>query len=397
MGDLTVQIQMATVFTIWRRGATSAGFTLLLISLLTLSLLALARAASGGSGMEVKVRGIVAADIAPVATENYPGGVASAVYIGGHVQFFNYGLADQAQQRAVTQDSLFNTASLRKVFEATLVALGTLRGELSLDDPVSKYVGELHGDYIRAVTIGELTAHTSGLLLATDHPPWPNESYTLAQFFDMLNAWTPGAGEAPGKQRVYSHAGYVLLHLALERRYGRPIGQLIRDRILTPLRMTSTLVPERGRDDRAVMGPELMQNVVQGYSDQGMAIGPPGNQQSYFDFPGTGQMFSTAHDLAIFLAACLDGNTGDPQLREALQMTQREMFRVNEEFGQAMAWENFEVDGIGIVDKPGGLNNASAYIGLVPAQRIGVVLLANRGEFPHEIVRYRMLPALAGL
>ena len=79
------------------------------------------------------------------------------------------------------------------------------------------------------------------------------------------------------------------------------------------------------------------------------------------------------------------------------QMTQREMFRVNEEFGQAMAWENVEVDGIGIVDKPGGLNNASAYIGLVPAQRIGVVLLANRGEFPHEIVRYRMLPALARL
>ena len=102
-------------------------------------------------------------------------------------------------------------------------------------------------------------------------------------------------------------------------------------------------------------------------------------------------------DLAIFLAACLDGNTGDPQLREALQMTQREIFRVNEEFGQAMAWENVEVDGIGIVDKPGGLNNASAYIGLVPAQRIGVVLLANRGEFPHEIVRYRVLPALARL
>jgi len=347
--------------------------------------------------MEVKVRSIVAADIAPVATENYPGGVASAVYIGGHVQFFNYGLADQAQQRAVTQDSLFNAASLRKVFEATLVALGTLRGELSLDDPVSKYVGELHGDYIRAVTIGELATHTSGLLLATDHPPWPNESYTLAQFFDMLNAWTPGAGEAPGKQRVYSHAGYVLLQLVLERRYGRPIGELIRDRILTPLRMTSTFVPERGRDNRAIMGPELMQNVVQGYSDQGMVIGPPGNQQSYFDFPGTGQMFSTGRDLAIFLAACLDGNTGDPQLREALQMTQREIFRVNEEFGQAMAWENVELDGIGIVDKPGGLNNASAYIGLVPAQRIGVVLLANRGEFPHEIVRYRVLPALARL
>lgn len=347
--------------------------------------------------LEAKVRGIVAADIAPMATENHPGGVAAAVYVRGEVQFISYGLADQAQQRAVTSDSLFNIASLRKLFEATLVALGTLRGELSLNDRVSKYVGELHGDSISTVTIGELATHTSGLLLATDHPPWPNESYNLAQFFDMLNAWTPAAGEAPGKQRVYTHAGYVLLQLALERRYGRPIGELIRDRILTPLGMTSTLVPERASDNRAIMDAELMQRLVQGYSDRGMAIGPPGNQQRYFDFPGAGQMFSSARDLAIFMTACLDGHTGDPQLREALQMTQREMFRVNEKFGQAMAWENVELDGVSIVDKPGGLNNVSGYMGLVPAHGIGVVLLANRGEFPHEIVRYRILPALARL
>jgi beta-lactamase class C len=159
--------------------------------------------------------------------------------------------------------------------------------------------------------------------------------------------------------------------------------------------MNSTLVPERGPDNRAVMSAEFMQRVVQGYSDQGMAIGPPGNQQSYYVFTGTGQMFSTARDLAIFMAACLDGEVADPQLHEALQMTQREMFHVSQVYGQAMAWENIDVDGVGVVDKPGGLNNASAYIGLVPARKVGVLLLANRAEFPHEIARYRVLPALS--
>ena len=53
--------------------------------------------------------------------------------------FFNYGLADQATKRPVTSDTLFNLASLRKPFEATLVALGTLNGELNLDDPAGKY------------------------------------------------------------------------------------------------------------------------------------------------------------------------------------------------------------------------------------------------------------------
>jgi beta-lactamase class C len=369
----------------------TAGVVLLLVFLLGS---ARTRAAPA---LDSRIENIVAGNIAPEATASNPGGVAIAVYVAGHVQFFNYGLADQVAKRTITSDSLFNVASVRKVFDATLVALGTLRGELRLDDPVNKYVTELHGDYIRRVTIGELVTHTSGLLLATDHPPWPNESYSLAEFFDMLNAWTPRADETPGKQRIYTHAGYVLLQLALERRYGLPIGKLIEDHILIPLGMNSTLLPERGPDNRAIVSPGLLQREVQGYSDNGMPVGPPGNQQSYYDFPGTGQMLSSARDLAIFLSACLDGEVADPQLRVALQMTEREMFRVDEQFGQAMAWENVDVNGVGVVDKPGGLNNASAYIGLVPARKVGVLLLANRADFPHEIVRYRVLPALSRL
>jgi beta-lactamase class C len=365
--------------------------------LLLAAMLTCARAVDANPEMDARVREIVTKHIAPVATGEHPGGVASAVYAAGQIQFVNFGLADEAQRRPVTSDTLFNVASLRKVFEATLVALGVLRGELRLDDPVNKYVTELHGDYIGRVTIGQLVTHTSGLLLPTDHPPWPDASYSLAGFIDVLNAWTPQSGEEPGKQRIYTHAGYVLLQLAVERRYGLPIGKLVESRILTPLGMHSTLIPERGRDNHAIMPPELLQKTVQGYSDQGTPIGAPGNQQGYFDFPGTGQMLSSARDLAIFMAACIDGKVADPQLREALRMTQRQMFRVNGEFGQAMAWENVDLVGIGIVDKPGGLNNASAYMGLVPARKIGILLLANRGEFPYEIARYRILPALSRL
>lgn len=357
-------------------------------------LLALARGSVADIGMDTKVQHIVTAYLAP-ETVGKAGGLAVAVYAAGYTQFFNYGFADGLTKRPITSDTLFNIASVRKPFEAILVALGTLRGELSLDDPVSRYVPELCGDYIKSVTIGELATHTSGLLLPTDHPPWPNDSFTLQQFFNMLNAWTPQSGEQPGKQRIYTHAGYVLLQLALERRYGRPIGELIEDRILKPLGMNKTFLPERGPDNRAIMVPELLKRVVQGYSDTGMVIGPPGSQQSYYDFPGTGQMFSSARDLATFLAACIDGEAIDPQLRQALQMTQRETFRVTDKFGQAMAWENVHLNDVDVVDKPGGLNNASAYVGLVPAHKVGIVLLANRGNFPHEIARYSVLPELA--
>lgn len=367
------------------------------LAILIVFLLGPPQAATKEPDLDSRVRGIIADNIAPVATEDDVGGVASVVFVAGHLWLFNYGLANQAEKRKVTSDSLFNLASVRKVFDATLVALGMLRGELRLDDPVSKYVPELHGDYIRRVTLGELAAHTSGLLLATDHPPWPTESYSLAEFIDTLNAWTPHAGEEPGKQRIYTHAGYVLLQLALERRYGRPVNELIESRILRPLGMNSTQLPKRGANNHSALNPERMQRVVQGYSYDGSPIGAPGDQQSYFDFAGAEQMFSSARDLAIFLAACLDGGAADPQLREALRMTQREMIRVSQEFGQAMAWETVYVDGIDIVDKPGGLNNASAYIGFVPARKVGVVLLANRSDFPYEIARNRLLAALSRL
>ncbi|MBV9561283.1 MAG: serine hydrolase [Bradyrhizobium sp.] len=347
--------------------------------------------------MAAKVRDIVADDIAPVAVENDAGGLASAVSVAGHTWFFNYGLASRSDKRKITSDSLFDLASVRKVFDATLLALGTIRGEVRLDDPVSKYVTELQGDYIRSVTLGQLASHTSGLLLPTDHPPWPGKSYSLAEFIDVLNAWTPQAEEQPGKQRIYSHAGYVLLQLALERRYGIPVRELIESHVLKPLGMTATLLPEPGPNGRSILPPDVMQRVVQGYLYDGTPIGMPGSQHSYYDFAGTEQMFSSARDLAIFLNVCFGGGAADPQLREALEMTQREMIRISPKFGQAMAWETVHVDSITIVDKPGGLNNASAYIGFVPAHRVGVVLLANRSDFPYEIARDHLLSALSRL
>jgi hypothetical protein len=51
-----------------------------------------------------------------------------------------------------------------KVFVTTLLAQAVKQGELSLDDPVAKYVTELQrGGDIRQITLGQLASHTSGL------------------------------------------------------------------------------------------------------------------------------------------------------------------------------------------------------------------------------------------
>ena len=340
-----------------------------------------------------EVEQVVAREIAAIVPADGAGGVAVAVRIDGRSLFFNYGFADLARKRPVTSDSLFNLASVRKPFEAALLAEAVKRGELALDDPVAKHVVELQqGGYVRRITLGQLAAHTSGLLLPTDHPPWPHYQYRLADFIRVLDNWTPEHGEEPGKQHTYTHAGYILLQVALERRFGLPIAELISRRLLVPLGLASTFVAERG-----VLAAEFPGRVVQGYAEDGQPVGAPGDQQSYFDFPGTGQMFSSARDLAGFVAAELDELPLDPVLRDAMQMTQQAVFRISPRSAQAMAWEVNDLGGPPIIDKPGGLDNASTYVGMVPSRKLGVVILSNRGNrYPHELARERLLPALEG-
>jgi beta-lactamase class C len=63
-----------------------------------------------------------------------------------------------------------------------------------------------------------------------------------------------------------------------------------------------------------------------------------------------------------------------------------------------MAWEIESPFGVTVVDKPGGLDNASAYVGLVPDRKIGIAILVNRGDVhPFEIARSTILPELARL
>jgi len=173
-------------------------------------------AASPSVAADHDVERIVARHVASIVPPDGAGGAAVALRIDGQSLFFNYGWADRANKRPIMTDTLFNLASLRKVFEATLLAQAVLKGELALDDPVAKYVVELQqGGDIRQVTLGQLATHTSGLLLPQDHPPWPDWGYTLPEFIDTLNAWK--ADSAPGQHHLYTHAGFVLLQLAFER------------------------------------------------------------------------------------------------------------------------------------------------------------------------------------
>jgi beta-lactamase class C len=155
------------------------------------------------------------------------GGVALAARVNAQTRFFNYGSADVAKKSPVTADSIFNLASVGKLFAATLLEQAVKQGELRLDDPVADYVTELaQGADIRHVTLAELASHTSGLPRGVqNYEPWHKGKYTLPDFIRFLQSWKADKDHQPGKQYLYSNVAFVLLRIALERRFNVPFAR----------------------------------------------------------------------------------------------------------------------------------------------------------------------------
>jgi beta-lactamase class C len=337
---------------------------------------------------QVNVEQIVAQKVQPILPKEGGGGVAVAVRMNGDTKFFNYGFANLARHEQVTAESIFNLGSVGKLFATTLLAEAVKRGELSLDDPVAKYVTELQrGGDIRRVTLGQLASHTSGLpRVPQQYEHWHRGGYTWPDFVRFLNSWKTDPKHEPGKQYLYSNAAMVLLRVALERRFNTRFAALMRERITGPLGMTSTALP---------LPRDLLSRAVQGYSAIGKAIGPPGQESGTFKWPGAGQIYSSSRDMATFLAANMGELPEHQPLENAMALAQQPVFTVNPHFKQALAWQDVTAGNLTIIDKNGGLPNTSTYIGFAPQQKLGVVILCNRGNQHATGIGRQILHALA--
>ena len=84
-------------------------------------------------------------------------------------RIISYGTMGVDDKRPVGGDTVFDVGSITKVFTALLLSDMAQRGEVALDEPVTKLLGskDLHflGRGERVVTLLDLATHTSGLPL----------------------------------------------------------------------------------------------------------------------------------------------------------------------------------------------------------------------------------------
>ncbi len=155
-----------------------------------------------------------------------------------------YGLADVASGRPVTDSTIFHWASITKTFTAIAIMQLRDRGLLTLDDPVVKYVPELRevhdsfGDISR-ITISQLMSHSAGFRNGTwpwGGRPWqPFEPTRWAQLVAMM-PYTEILF-APGSRYGYSNPGIIYLGRIIERLSGEDYEVYVDKNILKPLGM----------------------------------------------------------------------------------------------------------------------------------------------------------------
>jgi beta-lactamase class C len=120
----------------------------------------------------------------------------------------------------------------------------------------------------------------------------------------------------------------------------------------------------------------------------------PGSEIGIFGWDAAGQVYSSARDMAAFLAAAMGELPGHAAVQDALRFARQPIFEVNPHFTMALTWQRTRNGPVTIVDKNGGLPNTSTYLGLIPERRVGIVILCNRGKVPATAIGRRVLMRL---
>ncbi len=326
-----------------------------------------------------------------IAAHNIPG-MAVGVTYRGRSHIYTHGLAVRATKQPVTPETLFELGSVSKLFNVALAGLASQRGLFSLESTVSAVMPETGGSAFDAITLYDLAAHANGGLPLQVPSEILNDADLMEWLAEWLAEWNTEGD--PKSTRGYSNISIGLLGRITGEAFGSDFETAVREELLLPLGLKNTYVtvPEAA-----------MPRYAYGYDrheDRPIRVNP-----GILDAEAYG-LKSSVSDMIRFVDAHLGTLTVSPDLAAALSQT-REARYDTAHYAQAMVWEEYSwpvtaaelaagnssemalepqplrqrdapLDGPMYLNKTGSTNGFGAYVAMVPAKEIGVVVLANR-------------------
>lgn len=333
-----------------------------------------------------------------------PGMAVAVVKDGRIVHARGYGERAIGSGEPVDEHTSFSAASTTKAFTATAIAMLVDEGKVRWDDPVSLHLPALRlavPGLASELTVRDLLSHRTGL--PTADFLWYASGSGSEEILRRLRFLRPFA--APRERYMYNNNAYMLAGMVVESASGMPWDRFVRTRILGPLGMTGTLTGHRGLESRGnVAAPHRV------LDDTLRAI-------RYLDFDNigpAGSMNASAHDLARWIRFQLAGGVTPEGERLVSEAALREMLTPQrpipaEQYYPAarLASPSFTAYGLGwflqdhrgrlLAMHTGSIDGMNALVAMVPAERLGLVVLLNReqAELRHALM-YRIVDAYLG-
>lgn len=323
-------------------------------------------------------------------------GLAIAVVKDGRVVFEKgYGVREISKPAPFDTTTLSAIASTTKAM--TAVAMGMLvdEGKVKWDDPVTKYLPsfQLYDPYVtREVTVRDLLTHRAGLGNA-DYL-WAIADLPADEMMTKLKLIKPAYSLR--SSFMYQNVMYIAAGQVIARASGMPWARFLQTRIFQPLEMrntypTAAMVPA-GANAAVPHWRDGKDPIVAIRRDQSQAIGPAGD------------VWSSVADMSKWMIFLLD--SARVKGKRLLQPeTFAELFNPQvivppDEFyptmeltrphwtTYALGWFQHDYQGRMLDFHTGSLSGMVAIIGLVPDERFGVYVLANRD---HVEVRHALM------
>lgn len=294
-----------------------------------------------------------------------------------------YGSESGSPRRAVDPEStLFNIASISKLF-TTIAALQLVQqGRLSLDADVRSRLGRdvILGDG-PPITLRMLLTHTSGVdgAFMRDVVATPRELVPLAEYFRRFPV---RRGRPPGREIRYSNVGMALVGRLVEVASGAPFERYVDERVLAPFGMHHSTFRQPPREALA----ERVATYGSGSVPDALLLAP------------AGAMVSTAADMGRFMLAQLviaddaRSEAVTPWIRSSMLATQWSADPAIP--GVGFGFFHSDLGGVDGVFHTGARTHFSLLY-LVPGERLGIfVVHAMRQGGPHQMLRTDFVRAL---
>jgi CubicO group peptidase (beta-lactamase class C family) len=274
-------------------------------------------------------------------------------------------------------DTIFDVASMTKLFTAIAAVQLIQADQIALDAPVVDYIPEFAAYGKSNITIRNLLTHTSGL------PPDPEPS--LCTYATNDERWAAVYAVAPPKQPnvefLYSDMNMMTLGRVIEAVTGETLDHVIAQDITRPLGMTETRF-----NPPASLKPRIAATEYERVPPRGLVWGSVHDENAFClgGVSGHAGIFSTAHDLAILAQALLNGGRYG-RARILSEASVRSLFtNYNQAFAGHAHGLGFELDQrryMGALSSPvtaGHTGFTGTSIVIDPLAHSFIILLTNR-------------------